>query len=135
MENGNELSGGQDLPMNKYEKKMLLYARIRTVVSAFILAVVIAVSLKVVPDLMKTLNSVNEAAEKLTEVTTELEINAEGLDELILSITEMVDDNYEGVTKALENVNNIDFDSLNSAIKDLSEVVAPLANLSNMLGR
>ena len=53
------------------------------------------------------------------------------VDELISSTSTLVDQNTQGMEEALSHFNEINFDDLNKAISDLSDVVEPLANFSN----
>ena len=51
---------------------------------------------------------------------------------MINNVNRLVTSSQQDVEDALSKVNAIDFDSLNKAIKDLSDVIAPLAKFVNL---
>jgi len=68
----------------------------------------------------------------LETVTTEL-ANAdltgmvENIDALVGNVDDLVSTSQTGVTQAVQKINAINFDALNDAIKDLSDVIEPIA--------
>ncbi|MBQ4473053.1 MAG: hypothetical protein IJR36_04345 [Lachnospiraceae bacterium] len=54
----------------------------------------------------------------------------DNIDAMVQNVDEFVVANTENVNQAVNNFNDIDFDSLNAAIQDLRDVVEPLANFA-----
>ena len=48
---------------------------------------------------------------------------------MIANVDRLVTSNNESLNEAMGNFNNVDFEGLNNAIRDLESVVEPLANL------
>jgi len=53
---------------------------------------------------------------------------------MVESVDQLVSTSQAGVEKALDKLNNIDFETLNQAIADLAAVVEPLANFFGRFG-
>ena len=47
------------------------------------------------------------------------------------NMNSMLTDNSQSLTDAVDKMNNIDFDGLNKAIKDLQDAVGPFASFMN----
>lgn len=98
----------------------------------FLVAVVSAVLLvpkanSILSDFEATMEEVNEGVENLNETAEELaSIDFEGL---VDETTKLIDDAHSGILQAAEKMEAMDIESLNSAIKDLGAIVAPLAKL------
>ncbi len=58
----------------------------------------------------------------------------EGIDNMIGNVNKVVVDNTQAATEAISNIQNIDIDQLNEAIRNLSDAVEPLAKLNNSIG-
>lgn len=85
-----------------------------------------------------TLNKVNLAAAEVTALTQQLNKVLEessllkllqNASDLIYLSGESLAKSVDSVNDALEKINSIDFDSLNTAIVDLKKVINPLATL------
>ena len=112
--------------------------------TAAILVLLFQISGKVVPLIPQaetTLRSIDSAATEMEDLSKDLSNSLkgvdglissfEGIDELISSSTKMVEENTESISEALGHFNEIPFDDLSKAIKDLKSVVEPLANFTN----
>jgi hypothetical protein len=55
----------------------------------------------------------------------------ENVDALVSNVDGLVAISQEGVEQAMEKLNGIDFEALNQAIQDLSDVIEPIANFFN----
>ncbi len=112
--------------------------------TAAILVLLFQISGKVVPLIPQaeaTLRSIDSAATQMEDLSVEMSeslkgvdgliASFEGIDELISSSTKMVEENTESISEALGHFNEIPFDDLSKAIKDLKSVVEPLANFTN----
>lgn len=105
----------------KEQKKSTLGSRITAIACVVIAVAVIAAAailiprtIKVSADIQGTIEQVNEAVEEARS--------------LISNTDELVADNTEAVTVTLDKLKEIDIDSLNTAIKNLSDTIEPLAN-------
>lgn len=110
--------------MKKSSQKNLIYQRITTVLMlVFVLAV-----LALVPTAFSTLNSAKTALDHMDEAITEMETALE-------SVEDLADDAETAITSAetaLEKVGEIDIETLNEAITDLSDVVEPMSEFFGM---
>lgn len=109
----------------KLEKKHLFYQR----VSAILIAILVIALLSVLPSVFKTLS----IAEQTLNNANEAMINA---NEAILQaqstlsdVSDFVVTSGEDMSKAMNNLNSIDFAGLNNAIADLESVVEPMSKL------
>lgn len=114
------------------EKPKLM--RHAVILLAVLLAVVCLVSLLVVPRTLRTLSRVEETLERADGLI-------ETADKALATATEAADaanrilkENADNVSGTMEKIGAIDFDALNRAIKDLADIIAPLARLANLLG-
>ena len=119
--------------LDRSNRQQARYARWQCVFS--VAAAVCIVGLFVlVYTLMPQVRELTEKTEvvltNLTEVTDQLA----GMDlgTMVENVDELVVTSQAGVEQALEQLNAIDFETLNQAIGDLSDVVEPLANFFNI---
>ena len=131
---GSNTSEGTMQELLKTTKKQLLYARISTCfVGVMVIAVVFSL-LIVVPEANLLLCNANAL---LGEMNDRLEV----LDETIASVKTMsnsitsagdqldtfIEDNSTALQDIVKKMNSIDFEGLNKSIKNLGDVVEPLA--------
>lgn len=124
--------------LQKANQKNLIYQRISTVL---MLIFVIAI-LCLVPNVISTLNTVKTTLTSVNEAITLIEEAMESVDTLadeasttMESIQTLADEGVtamEGMDDALEKINEMDMDTLNNAIQDLSDVVEPMAEFFNI---
>ena len=55
----------------------------------------------------------------------------ENVDALVENVDGLVSTSQSGVEQTIEKINAIDFEALNAAIKDLSDVIEPIAKFFN----
>lgn len=126
----------------KNSKKELFYERIRTA-AVLITAVVVIIALAVmVPSVMHAVENANQIMTQASEAIVLADEAIVSVTEMSDSITSMGDDmdvfikeNSSTMEEAMKNIESIDFQGLNKAIKDLGDVVAPLASFFNKFGR
>ena len=117
-----------------------------TAIAVLLVFVVLAIGVKkitgVLPAVESALNQVGSAAGELEttmkdvdKIAEQAETSLSGIDSLVENTNKMVQDNTKNVSEAFSNFNKVDFDSLNQAIKDLQDVVQPLAEFANMFRR
>lgn len=116
-------------------KKQLRYSRISAIAMTSIAVLFLICLVMVLPQAITAIHQANNIMVQASETITLAE-------EAITSVTEMSDaittmgnnmdtfitENSEAVTEVMEQIEAIDFEGLNGAIKDLGDVVEPLAN-------
>ncbi|MBO4449173.1 MAG: hypothetical protein J5777_01155 [Clostridiales bacterium] len=106
-----------------------------TAISLVIICVVFAGAiLIIVPKVVSTLNNAYKAIDTVQTVVanadkaiSSVEQSLTGIDEMVKNVDKVVTDNSDAVGKTVEKVSNIDIASLNKSIKDLSDIIEPLA--------
>lgn len=115
-------------------KKQLFYSRLGAVAMLIIAAAFLVCLVMVLPQAIAAVRNANHIMVQASDTITLA-------DEAITSITEMSDsitamgrnmdtfitENAEAVTDVMKKIEDIDFEGLNGAIKDLGEVIEPLA--------
>ena len=125
--------------MEQTNKKQVFYARLQflfTVVAALCCVVLLLSGMSVLPKLQETAVQAEAVLTNLETVTTELanvDLNSmvQNVDALVTDVDGLVGTSQLGVEQAMEKLNAIDFDALNEAIKDLSDVIDPIARFFN----
>lgn len=132
----------QNLLLKKIEKQ-LLFTKLVALFTGLSCAALVLVALVVVPPVMKTLSSAQavmntanttmvaatsaiEAAEKSLE---NVEVMSDSIIDTSNQLNAFVTDNSASMTKAMDELSNVDFQGLNSAITDLQDAVGPFANM------
>ena len=98
--------------------------------AAFIVLLLVVV--RILPQLQEAVGQAETVLNNLESVTSEL-ANADltgmvkDIDALVANVDGLVSTSQEGVTEAVGKINAINFEALNDAIKDLSEVIEPIA--------
>lgn len=116
-------------------KKQLFYTRIAALFAVVAVAALIICLSILVPYVVRTVNQANEVMAKASGTIELVDTAIESVTEMSKSITAMgnnmdtfITENAESVEKVMKKLDEIDFEGLNSAIKDLGDVVEPLAN-------
>ena len=125
--------------MEQTNKKQVFYARLQfliTVVAALCCVVLLLSGMSILPKLQETAVQAEAVLTNLETVTTELakvDLNSmvQNVDALVTDVDGLVGTSQVGVEQAMEKLNAIDFDALNEAIKDLSDVIDPIARFFN----
>ena len=126
----------------KTQKKQLKTTRVLTVFTGLVLAAVLVCSIVLLPNLYKTIKQANTLMAEanlsldsvdtlVADVDTLVTDNTEALTAALGNINVLMEENTDSVTEALDNINKVDFDELNRAIKNLSDVIQPLADFFN----
>ena len=113
-------------------RKQLFYTKLAAFVAAAALVVCLVI---LVPSVVKTVNRANEVMAKASGTIELADTAIASVTEMSNSITVMgnnmdtfITENAESVEQVMKKLDDIDFEGLNSAIKDLGDVVEPLAN-------
>ena len=120
-----------DEQMLNVNKKTLGWQRFAALMVLATFVVILVTALILVPQIVETLNNINKVA-------GEVEQSLQGVDTMVAEMTsasenlnKLVDDNAQGLTTAVENLANVDFDGLNKAIQDLQDAIGPMATFFN----
>ncbi len=120
-----------DEQMLNVNKKTLGWQRFAALMVLATFMVILVTALILVPQIVETLNNINKVA-------GEVEQSLQGVDTMVAEMTsasenlnKLVDDNAQGLTAAVENLANVDFDGLNKAIQDLQDAIGPMATFFN----
>lgn len=120
-----------------YEKVMLRLARLRTFAMAIVALALLFLSLyafRLGEQVSKILNDAQSTFQTLNTLSVEIEQADipslfDGVSSLVDDAQTVMSDATDSVNQATEKIDEIDIETLNKAITDLSTIVAPLANL------
>lgn len=119
-------------------EKQLFYARVRTIISVLTALALFAALLVVVPAILKTAADADAAIAQASGTITLADEAIKSITEMSDAITEMshsmnglITENEEAVSSLMKEVEAVDFEGLNKAIKDLGDVVEPFAKFFN----
>ena len=120
--------------LEKNSRKQLLHARLQTLFSIVCALCCGTLLLKLLQFIPQLENLVAQAEILLRDLDTVTKALAQlDLSQMVENINELVTTSQSGVEEALEKINEIDFDTLNQAVEDLSKVVKPLADFAKKL--
>ena len=119
-------------------EKQLFYSRIRSIAAVVTALCILCALVMVVPALLRTAagadaviaqasSSITLADEAITDV---IEMSG-AITEMGLSMDDFIAENAEAVSSLMKEIETIDFEGLNKAIKDLGDVVEPFAKFFN----
>ena len=125
----------------EYAKKQSRSALIISGVCLVLVIIAIGVVLSVIPKVVSLIDNVNSIVanaevtladasvvlDNLNTVTEELA--KQDIDGLFKNVDALVTDSQKSINEAMEKVNQMDIETLNSAIADLQAVVEPMARL------
>ena len=126
--------------MEANSRKQVAYARVQcifSVVAAVCCIALLVIGITVLPKLQTVAQQTDIVLSNLNSVTSELaELEMTGMidqiSSLVTNVDGLVSTSQEGVETTLQKINQIDFEALNKAIKDLSDVIEPIADFFNM---
>lgn len=118
----------------KEQKKAGRRSLITTIALVAICLLVGISVLIIVPRVNDTLNNAYEAIDNIQTVVANadsaidsVEKSLTGIDEMVKNVDKVVVNNTDSVSKTVDRMSKIDIDSLNKSIKDLSDIIAPMA--------
>ena len=120
--------------LEKNSRKQLLHARLQTlfsIVCVLFCGILLVKLLQFIPQLESLVSQADILLRDLDTVTKEL--SKLDLSQMVENINGLVTTSQSGVEEALSKINDIDFSTLNQAVKDLSDVVNPLAEFVKKL--
>lgn len=116
--------------MEKNSRKQLLHSRIQTllcILGVVCCAVLVCNILPLLPQIAALADHAGQVLANLETVSAEL--TKLDLENMLNNINSLVATSQSGLEEAMGQISQIDVDTLNQAIKDLSDIVKPLANL------
>ena len=87
-----------------------------------------------VTDVQALIKQAEGGLSDVIELAGQAETSLEGIDKVVENANTILTENASGMNEAIENFNKVDFESLNQAINDLSDAVAPLADFARAFG-
>ena len=126
--------------METNSRKQVAYARVQcifSVVAAVCCIALLVIGVTVLHKLQTVAQQTDIVLSNLNSVTSELaEVDLTGMidqiSSLVTNVDGLVSTSQEGVETTLQKINQIDFEALNKTIKDLSDVIEPIADFFNM---
>lgn len=114
------------------QSRYALFQLIFTVLTSAAFIMLLLIVVRILPQLQETVNQAEIVLGNLESVTNELANSdltgmVKDIDALVENVDGLVTTSQQGVTEAVGKINAINFDALNDAIKDLSEVIEPIA--------
>ena len=94
------------------------------------LAIVVPKVFRFIGQLEETVMEVDNLLVDVKSITKDVNGLADNVNSLVDNTNNMVTDNMGAITEIVQSLNEIDFDTLNKAIADLSDVVEPLGNFA-----
>ena len=110
----------------KSEKQHQLISLI--ILGVFTLAAVIAL-LVILPKAYVTLEKADALIVTINDRLSDVKTSLEDFNRMAESVTGTINVNEENIQESISKISSIDIDSLNKAIKDLSDIIDPLARL------
>ncbi len=116
-------------------RKQLFYAKVRTLAGFVLVLGGIVCGVILVPPVLTTVKRANDIMVQTSETITLANEAITSVTQMSETITEMGDnmdsfisENAQSIADVMKKVDAVDFEGLNDAIKDLGDVVEPLAN-------
>ena len=117
------------------EQKKASKRSLITAVSLVVICLIFgAAVLIIVPKVNATLNNAYQAIDNIEAVVANadkaigsVEKSLTGIDQMVKNVDKVVVDNTDSVSKTVERMSSIDITALNKSIKDLSDIIEPLA--------
>ena len=116
----------------KVQKKQSAIMRVVMIVNVLLLAALLVTAVLLLPRMQRMMTSTEKSLEQVEELTTQAKQSLAGIDEMVAGANTVLTENAQGMNEALQHFNDVDFEALNQAIKDLSDTVAPMAEFVRM---
>lgn len=123
MEKLEKSNAGQE----KYAKKQYRMSQITALASILVLCTVLYTSSSLIPKVNQLLDDIQVSVTNIQDISQDL-ADAD-LPKMIQDVDNLVSTSESSIQTAVDKLNSIDFDALNSAITDLSNIVRPLGRL------
>ena len=142
--------------LEKYARQQLLFTKILCGIFALVLVCILVLTVAisgaakqlvaVIAPLEDAVGQVEDVAAQVNNMTGQAEIIMDNLETvtqtladadlggMVENVNTLTTDSQSAVTEAIEKLDTIDIETLNKAIRDLSDVVEPLAKVSHFFG-
>ncbi len=120
--------------MVRTQKKTFRRQRIIMYCMIGIFAIFLISAAILVPNAVKLMNRAGDAVDRIDTLAVDMQGAVENINVAVDSVNTVVVDNTQDISEALQNINNVDFETLNKAILDLSDTVEPMARFFKLLG-
>ncbi|MBQ6475072.1 MAG: hypothetical protein IJJ34_02570 [Clostridia bacterium] len=120
--------------MVRTQKKTFRRQRVIMYAMLGIFLVVLVSAAILVPNAVKLMNRAGDAVDRIDTLAVDMQGAVENINVAVDSVNTVVVDNTQDISEALQNINNVDFETLNKAILDLSDTVEPMARFFKLLG-
>ncbi len=112
-----------------YARKTWVMSLISTIAVLIVAVCILAYGAFLMPKVSRMLNEAESSLENIEDVTAQLKnVDFEGL---MGDVGGLVTATEKDLAATMKKIDDIDIDHLNQAIKDLSDVIQPLANFFN----
>ena len=111
----------------KYAEKQYRMSQITAAASILILLIVLYTAITVTPKVNLLLRDIQISVSNIQKISQDL--SDADLPRMIDNIDSLVDTSESSIQTAVDKLNAIDIESLNSAIRDLANIVRPLGKL------
>lgn len=137
----NSETQAQEIPQKllSIEKKQYRVLKIMMAANIVLAAAIVIALLVVIPKVVTVADEAQSTMTEIQKLSDSAGKSLEGIDDTITTANKtikdagkLLEDNAEAVEDALTNINEIDFESLNKAIRDLAQAVEPLAKLGSV---
>lgn len=129
-----EMKDGQSIfaELLKEERKQVKLVRLLLLVNTVLATAVIIAFVIIIPRLTAIVSNTESTLADIQSLAGQAETALAGIDEMVENANAILVENASGMNEAIDNFNKVDFDSLNEAIRNLSEAVEPLAGFAKM---
>ncbi|WP_125142504.1 hypothetical protein [Clostridium transplantifaecale] len=111
----------------KYAKLQYRMSQITAAASILILCIVLYTAATVIPKVTTLFDDIQVSVSNIQKISQDL--SDADLPQMIDNMDSLVTTSESSIRDAVDKLNSIDFDSLNSAIRDLANIVRPLGRL------
>lgn len=126
--------------MEKANRRQVFFAGLQCLFSltaAICCAVLLVTVVKLMPQVQELALRMDTILTNIDTVTQELAAvdlgqMVQNVDSLVSDVGILVGDSQSAVNEAMTKLNTLDLEALNQAIKDLSDVIEPLAKFANL---
>ena len=128
MEQNREYMDRIEQLLKKQSNLILLQSVLIAILALGGIALVVMVG-RLLPDLQVLMTQMESTLTDMEQITAQLaEADLKGM---VDNVDQLVNSSQSAVEQAMEKLNAIDFDALNEAIEDLSDVIDPIARFFN----
>ncbi len=129
------------MEMLELNRKMVKSTRNEARFTAGVMLVLLVVALLIVPKVLITLTEVNNTIRQLQGSVSKMDSMLDDVNAMTKSITnasdglnDMIVENSEELSEAVQKLSSVDFEGLNEAIRDLRNTTSGLSKITSIFG-